>query len=242
MATIREQLDETNEKFLQQPKTHRIAFVALVGVGLVAAWYSLFLTGWQRQLSSNEQNAGKLQASVKDLTSKKMEILARQDMDPDKMHRAERDELQKKLADARQDLAQATKKLVRPQQMVRILEQVLLRENTLRLVEIASLPVVEVRLDVPPDAKGGGGKEKSSGTPKKEGPSAANADEKIYQHGVTMLIEGDYLGVLRYLKSLEQVPWVIHWDKLEYAVVDYPHSTIRLSVYTISNDQAWVGL
>ncbi|MBF0135541.1 MAG: hypothetical protein HQL65_04820 [Magnetococcales bacterium] len=68
------------------------------------------------------------------------------------------------------------------------------------------------------------------------------ADESIFKHGMQIRLRGNYLDVVRYLKSLEGMKWVIFWDSLEYAVGQYPDMTVTLSVYSLSLSREWIGL
>ena len=64
----------------------------------------------------------------------------------------------------------------------------------------------------------------------------------LYQHGVEMLLEGEYFQTLRYLKALEELPWQVLWGELEYGVQDYPRASIRLQINTLSTDSGWIGV
>ncbi|MBF0152507.1 MAG: hypothetical protein HQL64_02065 [Magnetococcales bacterium] len=69
-----------------------------------------------------------------------------------------------------------------------------------------------------------------------------SVDEAIFRHGMKIRLRGSYLDVVRYLKSLENMKWVIFWDSLEYAVNQYPDMTVTLSVYSLSLSRELIGM
>ncbi|MBF0425022.1 MAG: hypothetical protein HQL66_04270 [Magnetococcales bacterium] len=69
-----------------------------------------------------------------------------------------------------------------------------------------------------------------------------SSDVAIYKHGIKIRLRGNYLDVVRYLKSLEGMKWVIFWDSLEYAVGQYPDMTVTLSVYSLSLSRELIGM
>ena len=42
------------------------------------------------------------------------------------------------------------------------------------------------------------------------------------------------------MNTLERLPTQIYWGRAELAVTDYPSSTLKLTVYTVSLDRAWL--
>ena len=45
---------------------------------------------------------------------------------------------------------------------------------------------------------------------------------------------------MAYLKQIESQPVRILWDKVNLSVGDYPTVTMRVVVYTISMEKAWI--
>jgi MSHA biogenesis protein MshJ len=52
----------------------------------------------------------------------------------------------------------------------------------------------------------------------------------------------DYLSTLRYLEAVEQLPWRLFWEGLEYEVLEYPEARIVLTVRTLSLREGWIGV
>jgi MSHA biogenesis protein MshJ len=79
--------------------------------------------------------------------------------------------------------------------------------------------------------------------PAAEKPAAAPpkpAAGTIYRHGVEITLSGSYLDLLAYLRDLEKLPSQMYWGRLELAVAAHPTVTMKLSVYTMSLDLAWL--
>ncbi len=54
----------------------------------------------------------------------------------------------------------------------------------------------------------------------------------LYQHGLTLEIQGDFASTLDYLRRIEGSEWQLLWDRLEYRVAAGPHGSgvVGLSV------------
>lgn len=117
-------------------------------------------------------------------------------------------------------LARVTAGLVPPKEMARLIEQMLLKNRGLRVMKMESLPAA----------------------PLLEGGSVGGGGTMVYKHGMQIELKGGYLDVLRYLQSLEALPWKIFWGKVALKTEKYPDSRVSLLVYTLSTHEAWIGL
>ncbi len=107
--------------------------------------------------------------------------------------------------------------LIDPAEMARVLEGILRRQSSLRLVRIRNLP---------PEAIADG--EESDVT-------------RFYRHGLEIEVEGSFAACLDYLTEIEALPWRLYWQLLDLEVVEYPRNRIRLEVSTLSLDEEWIG-
>lgn len=67
----------------------------------------------------------------------------------------------------------------------------------------------------------------------------ANAPRKVYRHGVELTIEGPYLDIHSYLVGLEALKSRLHWGRAELNAA-FPVARLKLTVYTMSIDPAWM--
>lgn len=81
---------------------------------------------------------------------------------------------------------------------------------------------------------------------KTENTSQKNA-MPVFKHGVAMTIEGRYLDLVAYISKLESMPWHILWESAEISVDTepksaFPLSQLKLVVYSLSLDKAWLSI
>lgn len=121
-------------------------------------------------------------------------------------------------------LQDVTGELISPRDMARFLEQLLVQESQLSLLRLQTL-------DVQPlfDAESGKGVQRAP-------------ELLLHRHGFAIEFSGSYLATLRYLESLESLPWRFFWDSVSYEVLDYPQSVVRLELHTLSLSEDWIGV
>ncbi|MBV2130451.1 hypothetical protein [Arsukibacterium indicum] len=70
------------------------------------------------------------------------------------------------------------------------------------------------------------------------------ADEAplLYQHKTTLVVRGTYQHVQQLLGELEQLPWLVQWQQLDYQVTDYPLADISLEFITVSENENFIQL
>jgi MSHA biogenesis protein MshJ len=153
--------------------------------------------------------------------------LARQ-ANPDQEKRHQLESLRGRIAQAEAKLNEEQRKFAPPERIGGLLEEMLSRNSRLRLVDLRTLPVValspEGTVQKPPAQK----------------PAAPSAGAPIYRHGVEITLSGTYLDLLAYLRDLEKLPNQMYWGKLDLSVTAHPQVTLKLSVYTLSLDLAWL--
>ncbi len=63
----------------------------------------------------------------------------------------------------------------------------------------------------------------------------------IYKHGLSLTLKGSYFDILDYLKAVEGLPWHFFWERLEYNVKRYPEAEVTIHVYTLGDQEEWIG-
>lgn len=149
--------------------------------------------------------------------------------DPNNVLRQQIDQVRADILRSREGLQTASSELISPQDMSRFLEQLLVQERELtlqRLNTLAAAPLLPV--DASSDA--------DEGRPKN------NHEPVLHRHGFEIEFSGGYLATLRFLQSLEALPWQFFWDSVDYEVIDYPNSRVRLKLHTLSLSEDWIGV
>lgn len=145
-------------------------------------------------------------------------ILAQDDQNSEPAKRKKIAALQESAKTMNAELAKMTAGLVPPKEMARLVEQMLLKNRGLRVMKVESLPA----------------------KPLLEGSATAGA--MVYKHGMRIELKGGYLDILRYLKSLEDLPWKVFWGQVTLQTEKHPVSNVNLLIYTLSTHEAWIGL
>jgi MSHA biogenesis protein MshJ len=102
--------------------------------------------------------------------------------------------------------------LVPAREMPALLESLVARHPGLRLVALKSLP---------PEPVAGGG---------------------LYRHGVELELEGGYAQLVGFLQRAERMPRRPFWDRAELDASHHPAVRLKLRLYTLSQEEAWLAL
>ncbi|ARU31010.1 hypothetical protein CAP31_04480 [Sulfuriferula sp. AH1] len=197
----------------------RIMVFAAIVVVLLALMNALLigpLLAHQKQLAEqivqSQQTAAAMQTQIQDL-------LKISNINPDITLQLKLAQLRNQAANSGKNLDDIQSKLVAPQQMPALLEDILRRNQSVHLIALKTLPVEIL------SAK-----------------SAADAGNHIYKHGVEITVTGDYLDLTRYLSAVEALPWRMFWGKAGLSVDDSHTVTLKLRLYTLSQDKAWLSI
>jgi MSHA biogenesis protein MshJ len=124
-----------------------------------------------------------------------------------------------------------TTDLVDPAEMRLVLEELLRRQDgltLLRAVNRAAEPVLD---------------EEQPGAPTAVSSAPAKSDApKLYRHSLVLELRGSYLDCLRYLESVERLPWSVYWSRLELSTDEYPVNDITIELTTLSLAEEWIGV
>lgn len=206
---------------------------AVLLVGVIA--HELFL---DPEFSRSKQLSTSLlqkQAESRALLSQVTVLLQAKQRDPDADSREQIAKLRAKLDDINARIAAEERKFTAPAQMQIVLQELLARNRSVSLVDLRTLPtssLAELRGD-------------EAGVPKlaaAEPGAAADAARLVFRHGVELKVTGTYLDLLAYLGDLERLPTQLYWGALDLEVSEHPRVTMKLTVYTLSLDRAWMSV
>ena len=129
--------------------------------------------------------------------------------------------LQENLKTMEAALSRVTAGLVPPKEMTKLVEQMLLKNRGLEEIKVERLPAMPL---LEGSAEGGSG------------------GSMVYKHGMRIELKGNYLDILRYLRSLEGLEWKVFWGQVTLQTEKHPVSKVSLLIYTLSTHQGWIGL
>lgn len=184
--------------------------------------------------------------------------------DPNPSLRSQQDQLQQQLGQVQARNQQQMAALVTPQQLSKVLEQVLAETPALQLLRLENLPPQPL-LTIPAGQTAAvnpvstsrtastatvstnsviGGISAASATG--AGGNAAEAESEtartiLWRHGLRLHLRATWPAVLDYLQRMEQLPGTLHWQQLEYHQQEYPWGELTFEVFTISVSREVVG-
>lgn len=107
--------------------------------------------------------------------------------------------------------------------MVKVLEDILKSNSKIELVKIENTAQEEIE-----------NKDSDLGL--------ASSDQKLYKHSFDIEFLSTYAHTYTFLKEMEQLPWVLIWDRIEYNVEEYPKAKVLITIHTISLEEDWLKI
>jgi MSHA biogenesis protein MshJ len=192
---------------------------ALLAVGMLAILVVVWDSGLMTPLNSKRSALTQELTTVSDNMRALQVAIENAPADPAEQALAQEKALKAELARVDAELAASSAGLIAPERMVDVIQDVLSRQRGVKLISIQNGMVTSLN-----------------------GSDPAKATLGPYVHPVEMVIEGNYLDVLAYLKDLEALPWQFCWKALELATVKYPVNRVRVEITTLSMDKEWLGV
>lgn len=128
-------------------------------------------------------------------------------------------------------------RLVEPNKMAGLLEQVLAKDGRLQLIALKTLPV-GLLVEKPQAASGTA--QPATATTAGSGQKQPDQQKQVFKHGVQITVRGGYLDLLQYLAALEKMPAQMFWGEVNLTVDQYPDAVLTLTLYTLSLDKTWL--
>jgi MSHA biogenesis protein MshJ len=189
-----------------------LAAAAVLGAAVHFAMWQPLRAKQQRALVQLQAN----QAELKKLQASFEAGVRAASTDPDAAMLAREKALRAALADLNTKIAKEQRRFTPPESMRSVLEELLEKNKRLALVDLKTVPVA------PLTVRG------AAGTP------------GLYRHGIELAVSGTYSDLYDYLKALESLPAQLYWGRAELEVTQHPAITLKLTLFTVSFDKAWL--
>ena len=207
------------------------AMVFAAGVAVLGmAWQNLLMDPLTRRAHNAQQQ---LQGVRERLEAADLAVRTAA-QSPAVMAQARNRALEGRLAQLNAELSTAAHGYVAPERVANLLGELISRQQGLTLISLRNLPVQSLSLDA--EAARAGSAAGAAGT------NAAAHDRGPFLHPVEVIVSGDYPSIVRYLQSLEQVPFRLHWERLELQVEHYPANRVRLVIGALSLSREWMSV
>jgi MSHA biogenesis protein MshJ len=207
----------TAAKFDALSVRERVMVSAAVMVALLALVYTLMI---EPELKKQQRSAAAMlqkQSEMRALDAQVQGLLAARAQDPDRARRERLAQLAGQVKELESSINAEERRFTRPAQMRGVVEGVLGRARGVELVELKTLAVTTLS-------------------------AKESRDRVIYRHGLELTVAGSYLDLLAYLRALEALPTQLYWGALSIDASKYPQVLMKLTVYTLSLDRAWLNV
>ncbi len=202
----------------------RVLLVVISVVLLHLAWETYFFRPLQREAKQITQS---ITETNKDVQRMEQEVQGFREIiqnDPDAENKGRMQAVQSEIAQLHLRIQEVAEVLIEPEQMARLLEELLMREQGLKLIKLENL---EPRSFL------------DQATPENPQPQRG---VNLFRHGFAIEFEGDFHSTLSYLKELEKLPWRFFWDAVLFDVQEYPKAKVRIELHTLGLSEGWIGV
>jgi MSHA biogenesis protein MshJ len=236
-----EQLNTLNSKWLALSKRERWMIFGAGLFAVVGLLDTFLLEPKRAQLASTQQEILKIQNDTATLTEQMTTIASQAAPQPESnAFKRDIDDVNAKIAGQSSDLVKISAYMVPPQEMVLLLKKLLHKHTDVQVIEMQSLPVVdfiEKQRKLIQEQK----------TPASNNPQDTTAEDNwknvphVYQHAVKVRLKGKYFSLMDYAQSLKAIGQRVAWENAELKA-EYPESELTVQVYTLSGENAWLGI
>lgn len=201
----------------------RAMIFAATAFALVAVIDALFINPLLQQQKRLSTQAVQQQEKLKEIQAQLAGFLQAKQANKNAPQRERIRQLREQIGLGETYLRETQDKLVAPNHMASLLEQVLEKNTRLQLVALETLPVSNL---IEKDAE--------------NEQVAGQAGKQIFKHGFKITVRGSYADLTGYLQALEDLPTQMFWGMADMKVVGYPSSELTLTMYTLSLDKTWL--
>lgn len=201
----------------------RSLVLVAVLVFILVVWDAMFSAPRERERKVRQQQVESLRTEVAGLEESIQLLASQREVDPNRAIETEIAEIQKQAPQIAARLEGATTGLIGPEEMTKVLRQLLRRVGKLELRGLRTLEAAPVMDEVLERASGG-------------------TEARIFKHGLELELGGTYMDVLHFLQAVEALQWRFFWDHIEFEIEEHPQARVRLVVYTLSLEEGWIGV
>jgi MSHA biogenesis protein MshJ len=225
MTPLGEKFNKVTNTINNMSLRERLLLVVASVVVLYLAWNLFLFKPLQRE---GKEITNRIAEVQQDVARMEAEVQGFRDVfehDPDVQNKVRTQAVEKEIEQLNSRIQQLAEVMIEPEQMVKLLEELLQREQNLRLVKLENIeprPFIE--------------------TPETEGVVASTGGVNLYQHGFAIEFEGDFHSTLSYLRELEKLPWRFFWDGVTFDVQEYPRARVRIELHTLGLTEGWIGV
>jgi len=214
----------------------RVSIFAVLAVFIAAlADTTLIDPEWARQKQLSRQLAQR-QGDLSALQAQMQRLAAIRQSSPERENQERLARVRREIAETESKIVDQQRRFTRPEQMRSVLEEMLGRNRRVSLLDLKTLPSGPMARPGEATAKpAADGAKAASGT-------APLAERPVYKHGMELTVSRTYFDLLAYVSDLERLPTQLYWGGAELDASRYPMLKMRLVIFTLSLDKAWMSV
>ncbi len=222
IAKVIEQIDS---RVLRERVLIFLTLLALVFL----LWNFLVQTKFDRERKRLQAEAEKITLERKTLETQITAVTLALASDPAIAKSNEIDLLNSNISAVESRLSGLSQGLIGAEQLPKVLEDVLQRTASVKLLQVRTLAATELQLAAV--------KKDPTGATKPDVHGAG-----VYKHGVLIRVAGNYSQLIQLMTEIEALHWKFYWESLDYTVKEYPDAEIDIRVFTLSSEEGLLGV
>jgi MSHA biogenesis protein MshJ len=206
-------------------KRDQISLAIIIFVVVLMIWFKSFYVPLSSNLAAIKDDLGKSNTNLIVAQAKMSALQKSMEQDPDRENKEKLARYIQRGKNLDKELAKTSTQIITPQEMVKLLEQMLKNQSGLKFISLKNKPATPEFTDTGNKSDKKGGRVSS-----------------IYRHSVVLQVEGSYHNALAYMQKLEKLPWIFYWQGVEIETKKYPKSIITLEIYTLGFREGLIGV
>jgi MSHA biogenesis protein MshJ len=234
-------IQELQDKWMALSKRERWMIFGAGLIGVVGMIDTFMLEPLRQQNNSAQEQTFKLQEDVtkvqKQITDLKVSAQGGKTG-----HQLEMDAIKDKLKLQQDAMANMSALMVKPNEVLPLLRDLLKKHDEVEVIGLESLPVDNF---IKKHALAAKNEQASGATVQADNQGANAADEnvlnQVYQHTIKLTVRGNYQAVMNYAYDLKKHAGVLSWESAEMKA-QYPKTELKIHLYTLSLQNVWLGI
>lgn len=205
-----------------------LIFLTLLAL-IFLLWNFLVQTKFDRERNSLQAEADKIASERQTLETQMSTLAMAMASDPAIAKTNIIRKLNADISDVEARLSGLSQGLISAEQLPKVLEEVLLRTSSVKLLQVRTLAATELQLVTATPEENNENKPVAGGT-------------GVYKHGVLIRVAGNYSQLIQLMTEIEALKWKFYWESLDYTVTQYPNAEIDIRVFTLSSEEGLLGV
>lgn len=213
-----------------------LIFITLIAV-VFLLWNFLVQANFDRERKVLQAEAEKISSEQKSLETQISTLAMAMASDPAIAKNNEINKLNSEISVVEERLSGLSQGLISAEKLPKVLEEVLLRTASVKLLQVRTLAASELQLAATTTVT------TTATTTEANSASKTNSGGTgVYKHGVLIRVAGSYSELIQLMTEIEALQWKFYWESLDYTVKQYPNAEIDIRVFTLSSEEGLLGV